>query len=301
MAFGANTRGAAWLVAGGFLITVMLVLVKYLEGRFSPFQIAFVRAGLSSLALIPVIRRVGAAGFRARRPLLLLLRSAMATLSIALAFYAISHMRLADVQAISFANILFMVPLAALILGERIGPRRWGAAIAGFIGVLIILRPGAEMSLAALAALGSALLLAATVVTVKVLSKDMPPTPLFLYGTILMAAFSGLPALLVWTPPSPSEWGVLAGVALFGAGAQYCRVRAVAAAETSAIAPLDYLRLLFAVAAGFMLFGETPDAFTWLGAGVIVAATLYITWREAQLARRGSSAKPAAAAHEHSS
>ncbi|MEM8988055.1 MAG: DMT family transporter [Pseudomonadota bacterium] len=287
-AAGPNTKGAAWILLAAIAITIMSVLVKLIDGRLNPFQITFLRTGMLVLVLPLLFRRFDLSGLRAPRPFLLIVRSIMATVSISLAYVAIARLPLADAQAITFASTLFLVPLAALLLGESIGVRRWSAAIVGFLGVLIVLRPSGDMNIGALAALASAFLFAATITAVTLLSRVMPTTAVFLYGTVLMCLFSAIPAFVYWTPPTPREWGLLFAIACVGAVSQYSAVRGFSTGEASAIGPVDYTRLIFATAAGVIWFDERPDIWTGLGAAVIVGSTLYISWREAQ---RGAKSK----------
>ncbi|MEL7029008.1 MAG: DMT family transporter [Pseudomonadota bacterium] len=281
-----NVQGALWLVLAALVITIMFAAVKVLDGRYNAFQITFIRAAAALVLVPPILMRIGLDAVRPRKPGLLLLRSIAGTLTIGLSYVALPYLPLADVQAISFASVLFVVPLAALFLGERIGPRRWAAALIGFAGVLIMLRPSATMNVGAVAALASAFFFSVTVITVRRLSRTMHPEALLFYGMVLMTLLSAAPAAVFWKTPTAADWGLFALIAATGAISQFCYIRAYAVAEASAIGPMEYLKLIFATGLGYALFDETLSLWTAAGAATIVGATLYISWREATLARR---------------
>jgi drug/metabolite transporter (DMT)-like permease len=199
-------------------------------------------------------------------------------------FTAVSLMPVADATAFTFTAPLFATLGAALVLKETVGPRRWAAVGVGFLGMLVILRPGAgALEGAAFVALAAALFMAAAKLTVKSLSRTEMPDTIVLYMGLFMTPVSLVPALFVWQWPS---WTALAWLVLVGglaSVAQRAMARSFAAADASAVMPLDFSRLIFAAALGWLVFGEAPDAWTWAGAGVIFAATWYTARREAAL------------------
>jgi drug/metabolite transporter (DMT)-like permease len=164
--------------------------------------------------------------------------------------------------------------------------RRWSATVLGFLGVLVMVRPGAAtFDPAALVALGDSLSIAFLVVLVKRLpASETALIMLFHFG--IVSSLAALPlAVLVWRAPTPTEYGLLIAIGVLGVLAQTCWIRAFRAGEASAVAPFDYTRLIFAAAFGFALFAETLDGWTVAGAAVIVGSTVYIARREAQLAK----------------
>jgi len=288
-ALPANVQGALWLLAAAIAITAMFVAAKMLGGRYNAFQITFIRAAAALVLVPPILMRIGVDAVKPRRAGLIILRSIAGTLTIGLSYMALPHLPLADVQAIGFASVLFVVPLAAVFLGERIGPRRWGAAIVGFLGVLVMLRPSAEINIGALMALGSAFAFAVTVICVRRLSRTMAPEALLVWGMVLMTVFSTPLAAYFWRTPSPQDWALFGVIAATGAVSQFCYIRAYAVAEASAIGPVEYLKLIFATSVGYAVFDETLSAWTLAGAVIIVATTFYISWREAAVARQARS------------
>jgi drug/metabolite transporter (DMT)-like permease len=208
-------------------------------------------------------------------------------------YYAIARMPLADYTALSFTKPLFATLLAILILGEIVRWRRWSATIIGFLGVLIMMRPGAgTLQPAALAALADAFSIAFLVTLVKRLPPQETPLGMLFYFGIFATGLSVGPALYFWQWPTTYEWMLLIGVGVLGALAQSFWIRSFRAGEASVVAPFDYLRLPIAATVGFIGFTELPTLWTFLGAAAIVASTLYIAHREARLQRKPPPAEP---------
>lgn len=281
-----NRRAALWLLASAVLFTATSVLVKYLGNDLHPFQISFFRALVALAVILPIFARSGGLfeGMKTNILPLQILRGVVGSTAMILGFYAIVHLPLADAQAISFSRNLFVVPLAALILAEVVGPRRALAALVGFVGVLIMLRPGAGMSVspAAMAALGHAGLVAFATILVNIASRHDKPTTLMFYTNVVSIVMIAVPTVFVWQMPSPLQLGLLLAMGVLATSAHNCFIRAFAMGEASAIAPVDYSRLVLAAIAGFLLFGDVPDRYTIVGALIIVGSSFYIIRREAQ-------------------
>jgi drug/metabolite transporter (DMT)-like permease len=210
----------------------------------------------------------------------------MGTVSMVLGFYAVSMLPLADATALGFSQPLFSVCVAALIIGEKVRWRRWSATIVGFLGVLVMVRPGAgSLQPGALIALANALTVALSILLVKRLSDSESPlmilTQFAIWSTLLLA----IPALWVWRWPSAGGWTLAVGVSASATVGQYFWVQAFKSGEMSAVAPFEYLRLPFAVFMGWLIWGQMPEIWTYIGAAVVIGSTLYIAHREAQLAR----------------
>jgi drug/metabolite transporter (DMT)-like permease len=213
-------------------------------------------------------------------------------------FYAYQKLPLADANALSFTRTLWLVPLAAFVLREPIGPLRISAALVGFIGVLIMLRPGSGGATAWIGwpqacALISAFLFALTITGMKVMTRDHSPFVLLVYAAVLGLVFAIPPALFVWRWPTWPDLGLLAAMGVIGTLTQGAYIKGMEAGEAAVMAPIDYTRLVFAVGAGLLLFHEVPRKATLIGAAIVVASTLFISWREHQLARRAMAAQPA--------
>jgi drug/metabolite transporter (DMT)-like permease len=189
--------------------------------------------------------------------------------------------------AISYSTPIFITIGAVLVLREVVRARRWTAVALGFLGVMIIVRPGTEgFSGASLVALVAAIASAMVAISIKVLSRSEPADAIVLYTTLIWVPMSLLPALFVWVWPSPAGWlwGALAG--LFGTAAHWFWTRALREGDASALTPISFLQLPVVAALAWWLFAETPDPFTFAGSAVIFLSTVYIARREAMLAKR---------------
>jgi drug/metabolite transporter (DMT)-like permease len=293
-----NVQGALWLVSGGFIFTTNGVLIRALSEQIESVQTAFFRASISVLLLLPVIVTGRVKPWQSPRLAGHFWRTSMGTISMVLGFYAVSILPLADATALGFSQPLFSVCVAALIAGEKVRWRRWSATLVGFVGVLIMVRPGAgSLQQGALLALCNAMSVAISIYLVRRLSESETPlmilTQFALFSTLLLA----VPAIWVWRWPDGWGWVLAVGVSLTATVGQFFWVQAFKAGEMSAIAPFEYMRLPFAVFVGWLVWGEMPVVWTYVGAAIVIASTLYIAHREHQLARerrRADTLKPPA-------
>lgn len=280
-----NLRGALWMLLAALGFACMGALVKLLGTRLDAMQIAFFRALVGVLAVLPFIARAGWQVAIPRYPLRHLSRAATGLAAVVTGFYAITHLPLATSTALSFAQPLFMIVLAVLFLGEPVRWRRWTATLVGFAGVLVMLRPGVvDIHPAMLAALANAAFVAMSAAQVKAMpGQERDLTLLLSFASISTLALSPL-AYLAWQEPTRGEWALLILMGLLGVGSQAAVIRSYrVGAEATFVAPFDYVRLLFATGFGFLLFAEVPDAYVFAGAALIIASALYIARRGAQV------------------
>lgn len=282
------------MIAASLGFTANSAMVKTLVGGgLDAFQVAFARALFSFVVLLPFMFRAGPGVLRTGHPRLQIIRAFAGSAAMVFGFYAVGHLPLADFTALSFTLPLFVVVLAAVVLGEAVRWRRWLATAVGFIGVLIMVRPGATaFDPAALMALVSVLGIAIAVTIVKVLPRDESHVTMLTYFCLMSLAITLLPAMVYWRPPSLEQWLLLIGVGSLGIASQAMIIRAYRAGEASFVAPFDYLKLILAGLIGFAVFGELPGLWGLVGAAVIVGSTFYIARREAaqltpQAARTG--------------
>jgi len=281
-----NVQGALWLVSGGFIFTSTSVMIRLLSAQIESVQTAFFRAVLSVVLLLPMIAAGRVKPWQSKRIAGHFWRTFMGTTSMVLGFYAVTMLPLADATAIAFSQPLFSVVVAALIAGEKVRWRRWSATVIGFVGVLVMVRPGeGSLQAGALVALANAATVALSIYLVKRLSDSETPlmilTQFAIFSTVLLA----VPAILVWRWPDVWGWLLAIGVALSATVGQYFWVQAFKAGEMSAVAPFEYLRLPFAVFVGWLVWGEMPVIWTYVGAAIVIGSALYIAHREAQLGR----------------
>lgn len=203
---------------------------------------------------------------------------------ISLQFAAMASLPLADATAIGFLNPIFAMMLAIPILGERVGPVRWGTAALAFVGALILIRPGgAGFQPAALLALGAAVIFGLEITLVKRLSDRQPPLQILGTNNAIGLVIASVAVVFVWQTPSLLGWAVLAAVGALLLAAQACYIAAMRAAEASFFVPFSYSTLIFAALLDLAIFGVMPDAQSLVGAGIIILAALLLAWREARL------------------
>lgn len=286
-----NVRGALWMLASALTFTVMATLIKFLGSDYPPALQAFYRQAAGLIVLLPWIMRDWRGAFHTTRLWIVVYRSAVGSVGMILSFYAVQKLPLADANALSFTRSLWIVPLAAFALREPVGPARIGAALVGFAGVLLMLKSLADQGhtvfgLPQLAALASAAMFATTITGLKSLTRDHSPFTLLVWAQALGFVFILPPALLVWRWPSWPDFGLLAAMGVIGALTQACYIKGMQEGDAAAMAPIDYTRLVFATAIGFLIFHEVPGLLTLAGAAIVVASALVITWREHLIARR---------------
>ena len=263
--------------------SAMTLLVRALTDDYSAFQILFVRTAVGIALLVPLFRRTGFGGLRTRRAPLHLARALFAYVGMLGLFIGIAEIPLADVISLSFTQPIFIVLLAALLLGERFGTARALATLGGFAGVLIIVRPGLqEVGFGALMVLGGAISYAGSNVCIKRLMTTETSASTTAWVNIVMCPLAGIPAVFYWVAPSALDWLLLAGVGATGTLGVWFVSRAYAAAEMSAVVPFDFLRLPIVATGGWLLFGEATDGWTLAGAAVIFASTYGLARAEAR-------------------
>ncbi len=290
-----NAQGAFWMILAGTGFTLNGLLVKTLSaGGMDPFQTSLARVFFALVALAPFIWRVGPSAFRTRHPVIHILRGLFGGAAMMCGFYALSHLPLATVTALGFTQPLFTIVLAVLILSEPVRWRRWAATAVGFLGVVVMLRPGSgAFEWVLLAPLTMAFCIAMAVVLVKRLPVGESHTAMLVYFCVASFLLALVPAILNWRDPTWEEWILLAGVGVLGMMSQACILRAYRAGEATFVAPFDYSKLLLATFVGYIFFAEVPDAWTWGGAAIIITSTYYIVWRERvrAVSRSGASAR----------
>jgi drug/metabolite transporter (DMT)-like permease len=280
-----NARGALWMLASAITFTVMTMLIKFLGEDYSPALQTFYRQLAGLVVLLPVILPNPRQVFRTTRLGILLFRSGAGTVGMILAFYAYQKLPLADANALSFTRTLWVVPLAAFALKEHVGPRRVAATIVGFLGALLMLQPQAQGNAGwpAAAALASSFLFAFTVTGMKFLTRDHSTLTLMAWSAVLGFVLAIPPALFSWRWPNLRDLLLLCAMGVLGTITQACYINGMSEGDAAAMAPIDYTRLVFAVILGYALFSDIPNTMTMLGAGIVMASTIYITLRESRL------------------
>ena len=257
------------------------------ESGTHPCVTEFFRNLFSFRFLLPMtVGRAGWSVFIPKRLGLLTLRGTVNGASMLAWFYAVPLIALADLTALGFTAPLWATVLAALVLGEVVGWRRWAATFVGFVGVIVILQPGfADVHWATSLVLFSSAMWAVTIIIIRHLTSVERPETILLYQAIMMAAIAGVPAIFVWTTPSGEAWLWLLALGALAASAHSFHVRAYSMQEVAALQPLDFSRLPIIAVAAWAIFDEVPSPALWIGALIVFAAGTYISHREAKLAK----------------
>ena len=238
--------------------------------------------------LAPWFFRVGISGLATKQFPLLAARGINTLLGLYCVFAAVSYLPLADVIAIMYSKPIFASIAAVLILREIMYRARWLGVLLGFIGMLLIIRPGfAEWNVGVLYALGAMAAGAFTIVSVKFLTRTEPPDRIVAYTVMVMIAASLVPALINWVTPTIEQLLWLAALGVLATMFQRCIARALAAADATVMLPFEFMRLLTAVVLGYLFFGEIADLWTWSGGIVIFAASFYVVRAESARVAKG--------------
>lgn len=282
-AMPSNIKGAAVLMVAAVLFTLMTVFIKLLGADLHIMQILFLRQAVMTAVVAPQIIRGFPGVLQTRKPGLHLTRIGFALFAMGFGFTAIIHMPLADATAIGFAKSFFVTIFALVILSESVGPRRWLAVAAGFLGVIVMLRPGGEsFSSYGLMALAGAASAGMVMVLIRLLSRSESPATILTWQAVGVGVATAVPAIWFWQWPTAEQWVLLIVVGAVSYLGQMANIMAYKWGEASLMASLDYVRLLYATFFGWLVFATLPGLNTWLGAGIIVAASIYTVWREAK-------------------
>ena len=258
------------------------------EAGASTVELAFYRF---AFGLVPLLAWIGWSGnlgaWRTARPMAHVWRAVAGLTTMLLAFSSLAYLPLAESTTIGFAAPLFAVALSALVLKERVGPHRWAAVIAGFLGVLVVMQPqGADLPpigllLAVLAAFG----VGVVTITIRQIGRtEDTQTTVLWFSLLSMLALS--PLMIVTAELHDARtWAILVALGLFGGFGQLFLTASLRFAPVPVVVPFDYSQLLWAVLLGWLLFSDQPPATTWLGAAVIIASGLYTLYREHKLGR----------------
>lgn len=282
-----TARGIIMIVIATFAFAIMHTAIRWLSDELHPFQIAFFRNLFGLAFLLPLIAKNGFAQMKTSRFGLHTLRGVVNIGAMLLFFYALSITPLATVTALGFLGPIFAAALSVLFLGERFRIRRWAAIGVGFLGMLIILRPGIiALDIGSVMVIASAVLWGMAMVIIKILGRTESSVAITAWMGIMLGLLSLGPAIWVWRDPSLIGWAGLVFIGFWGSVAQVSLAQSLKEAEPTAVMPFDFLRLVWATGLAWWLFAETPDLFTWIGAAVIFGAGLYIANRERAAARK---------------
>lgn len=295
---GAPPLRAAWLMLGSTLsFGFMALAIRYATAYVPTQEVAFFRNAFGLVALLPMLMRPGRTPLKTQQLPRYFLRSVIGLASMLCAFWALGHLPMAQAISLSYSTPLFVTIAAVLWLGETVRMRRWAAVVIGFIGVLVIVRPGTgSFSAGSLVAVAAAVLSSIVAIQIKQLTRvDSADTVVF-YTYVFWVPLSLIPALFVWVWPTGTAWLWLALTGVLGTLGQLLWTRALRLGDVSALTPISFMQLPLVSVMAWLLFGEALDRWTVIGALIILGSNAYIAHREAVLARRAKSAAVSAAA-----
>lgn len=281
-----NRLGLWYMLLGMCLFASTDALAKLLTQSLPALQVVWLRQSGLFLGVVVVLCLRGLQVLQTTQPALQIGRGALAAASAALFIIAVSYVPLADAVAITFVAPFIVTVLGAFLLREPVGVRRWSAVVVGFIGTMIVIRPGmGVMHPAAFLLIIAASAFAVRQIMSRVLSQGDRTVTTVAYTAIVSWCLLAIPQPFVWqTPTSLLEIGLLVAMAVFAAAGETLVIMALDAAQAVVVAPVQYVLLLWGTLYGYLLFGQLPDQWTLFGALIIVLTGLYIFNRERQLA-----------------
>ena len=254
----ATVRGAIWMVLGGLSLIFLAIVIRDIQEKFNVLQMIFLRSVVSFIIILPWALRQNSWDIKTRRLPLHIFRNTIHYLGNVGWFIGVTLVTLADLQALQFTVPLFTILMAMIFLGEKVGVHRWTATCIGFIGALIIIRPGfIELSTGTIAVVLSAIFYAASQTSTKSLSNTDSPNAILFYMSIIFVPLSAIPAFYVWVTPGLEDLIPIILLGIFGYAAHACIIRAFAAADASYVMPFDFFRLPMAAIFGFILYQES--------------------------------------------
>tara|TARA_B100001059_G_scaffold180613_1_gene181404 strand:- start:266 stop:1183 length:918 start_codon:yes stop_codon:yes gene_type:complete len=280
-------RGIVLMCLSTIAFSIMHGLVRFVSEVLPPFQIAFFRNIFGLAFLLPLLMRSRFAILRTKQIGLHALRGVINMAAMLMFFTALAISPIAKVTALGFTAPIFMAILAVLVLGERFRIYRWSAIFLGFVGMLIILRPGlVAIDTGALLVIGSAVLWAIAMIIIKIQSRTESSLTIVAYMGIFLGVFSIGPAVWVWQPFGLQTLGFMVLIGLFGSIAQMAISGSLKETDSTALMPFDFLKLIWTAIIGVWFFAEVPDIYTWVGASVIFLSGFFIAFRERSAQRQ---------------
>jgi drug/metabolite transporter (DMT)-like permease len=275
--------GIGLMLGAMALLPFMDVIAKLLGQQGMPvLQIVWARLFFGMLVTLPfALKLTGLRQLWPAMPVMHGLRALLLVAATAFFFWALQLLPIADTLSIFFVQPLIVTMLSPLVLGETVGLRRWTAVVVGFIGTLIIIRPGfQEINPGVFLALASGASLAIYMLLTRKIAGSADAMVTTFHTSMMGAILMTVAVVFIWTPPSLWQWAMFVLLAAIANIGHYLIVRAYDYAEASLLAPLAYTEIIMAVAAGWWFFGDFPDVWTFAGVGILIACAIYISVRE---------------------
>jgi drug/metabolite transporter (DMT)-like permease len=277
-----STSGILLIIAATQIVPFMDGFAKYLSPRYSPWQLTWARFIVHLFVLAPVVLvKFGPRRLWPHKPMLQIARGAFLTVATVLFFAAIATIPIADALALLFGYPLLVTVLSPFVLGEKVAPRSWIAVAIGFVGILVILRPGfIALEWGSVFSLAAGAAYSAYFLATRRLSGTAHPLVTLAYTAVFGAVALTLGAPAYWVTPSIEDLPFLAGIGLSAAAGHFLLILAFERAPASVLAPFGYAEIVMATAIGYFFFGDFPDRWTWIGIAIVAASGTYVLVRE---------------------
>jgi len=277
-----NLQGVLWALLATGLFATVAALAKFAVTEYHVLQILFFRQVIVFLSSLPSIAKGFPEAMKTDRPGLHGVRLIGAFIALSMSIWAVAVLPLTTAITLAFAQVFFVALLSMWFLNEPVGLHRMSAVLAGFIGVIVVMRPGVDglINIHALIPLTGAAGAAFAVVSVRRLSQTEATATLLFYQAAFVGLLAGVPLIWLWVTPDVFGFFLLVAMGVLATIAQWVGVKALRLGEASVIGNIQYTQLIYAAILGYLIFDEVPDAHTLIGAAVIVASALYIVHRE---------------------
>ncbi len=283
------TRGAVLMLVSETAWVTMNALIKYLSDTYPLAQLLFFRNIVGVPIMLAIVLHAGGfAALKTSRVGLHIVHAAIAVTGVILLIYSIGQLDLSETISVTYMAPLMITALSVPLLKEYVGPRRWAAILVGFVGVLVLARPGTDFNPVILILLTGTFCFACVVNIRRILSVTDHSAAIVFYFTLAGSIAGAIAMMWSWVTPDALGWALLLASGACGAAAQLSLTGAIKAAPVAVIAPMLYLSLVLGVTIDILFWGIHPATTTYVGAGIIIAAGLYTIYRDAMLARRNS-------------
>lgn len=278
-----NLQGILWALLATALFAIVAAMVKVMIAEFHVLQILFIRQVIVFFSAVPSLARTFPESLKTSQPLAHALRLTGAFVALSMGIWALAVLPLTAAITLAFSQVLFVTLLALVFLNEPVGLHRILAVIIGFIGVIVVMRPGIEgfVDMNALIPIVGALGAGVAVTCVRRLSQTESTATLLAYQAIFVGVMAGVPLFWFWVTPGWPDFAFLVGMGVLASIANWVGIKALRLGEASVIGNIEYMKLIYAVIFGYFLFNEVPDIYTITGAAIIISASVYIFHREA--------------------
>lgn len=283
-----NVKGILWALLATALFAIVAAMAKVAVNEYHVLQILFFRQVIVFLSSLPEITKSFPQSLKTQYPKIHASRLIGAFIALSCSIWAVAVLPLTTAITLGFAQAFFVAVLALSFLKENVGMHRIIAIMVGFIGVVVVMRPGVEgivdvhAFIPILAALGAAV----AVISVRKLSQTESTATLLVYQALFVGVLAGIPLFWLWVTPDLNGTLLLLTMAILAAVAQWVGVKALRLGEASVIGNIQYIQLIYATLLGFFLFSEVPDVYTMTGAVIIIASSLYIVHREVSVKKK---------------